>query len=243
MKYAADFRFEARRALTGRWGIAVGASFLASLLGGASSNSSVSFNTSSSSTSLEDLTSSFDSLSSDEMTILIAILILVFGMVLIFSIALAFIGSIISIGYSRFNLDLIDFKNQPNINTLFGYFRFWKTAICTSLLKGLYVFLWTLLFIIPGIIASYDYAMTDYILAEHPELTATQAIEQSKMMMFGNRFRLFCLELSFIGWDFLCMLTLGIGFIWLIPYKQASYAAFYREISGTSYEPEQQVYS
>lgn len=74
--------------------------------------------------------------------------------------------------------------------------------------------------------------MTDYILAEHPELTASEAIAQSKAMMEGNRWRLFCLQFSFIGWDILCALTLGIGNLALRPYRHAAEAAFYREISG-----------
>ena len=90
-----------------------------------------------------------------------------------------------------------------------------------------------MLFIIPGIIASYSYAMTDYILAENPELTAKEAIERSKDMMEGNRWRLFCLEISFVGWGILSLLTLGIGSLWLTPYMEASMAAFYREVSGT----------
>ena len=88
---------------------------------------------------------------------------------------------------------------------------------------------------IPGIIATYSYAMTEFILAEHPDLTASVAIAQSKEMMTGNRWRLFCLHISFIGWDILCAFTLGIGNLWLRPYKQAAEAAFYREISGTGY--------
>ena len=75
--------------------------------------------------------------------------------------------------------------------------------------------------------------MTGYILAENPDLSASEAIEQSKSMMAGNRWRLFCLHVSFIGWDILCSLTLGIGYLWLNPYKNAATAAFYREISGT----------
>jgi len=88
-------------------------------------------------------------------------------------------------------------------------------------------------FVIPGIIATYSYAMTGYILAENPEMTASEVLKRSKEMMSGNRFRLFCLQFSFLGWDFLCLLTFGIGYLWLRPYKQAAIAAFYREVSGT----------
>ena len=145
------------------------------------------------------------------------------------------LGSVVGVGYSRFNLDLVDRQKEPEIGILFGYFKFWKTTAAASFLQGLYVFLWSLVFIIPGIVAGYSYAMTDYILAEHPELTAGEAIEQSKAMMYGNRFRLFCLQFSFVGWDLLCALTLGIGNLWLRPYKQAAEAAFYRDISGTEF--------
>lgn len=142
------------------------------------------------------------------------------------------LGSVIEAGYARFNMDLVD-RKEARLESLFTYFYNWKTTAATRFLKGLYTFLWSLLFIIPGIIASYSYAMTGYILAEHPELTASEAIEQSKEMMSGNRFRLFCLQFSFIGWSILCSFTLGIGNLWLRPYKQTATAAFYREISGT----------
>ena len=138
-------------------------------------------------------------------------------------------------GYARFNMDLID-RTEAKIETLFTYFNSRKTTAATKFLKTVYVLLWSLLFIIPGIIASYSYAMTGYILADHPELTASEAIERSKEMMSGNRFRLFCLHLSFIGWAILCAFTMGIGNLWLNPYKQAATAAFYREISGTERE-------
>ena len=99
------------------------------------------------------------------------------------------------------------------------------------LLRSLYILLWSLLFIIPGIIAGYRYAMTSYILAEHPDMRAGDAISYSKEMMKGNKWRLFCLHCSFIGWGILCLFTFGIGNLWLLPYKQAAEAAFYREIS------------
>ena len=137
----------------------------------------------------------------------------------------------------KFNLDLVDRQKEAEIGTMFGYFQFWKSAACARLLKGVYVLLWSLLFIIPGIIAGYSYAMTSYILAENPELTSNEAIERSKQTMSGNRWRLFCVQISFIGWEILsALLTFGIGGLWITPYKQAATAAFYREISGTEYK-------
>ncbi|MBE5868639.1 MAG: DUF975 family protein [Lachnospiraceae bacterium] len=142
------------------------------------------------------------------------------------------LGSVVEVGYDRFNLALVD-RSEAKIDMLFTYFHNWKTTAAAKFLQSFYILLWSLLFIIPGIIATYSYAMTGFILAEHPELTASEAIARSKEIMSGNRFRLFCLQLSFIGWSILCTLTLGIGNLWLRPYKQAARAAFYREISGT----------
>lgn len=228
IKTASDFRKIARDALSGKWGIAVLAGFLASLLGALSSNLP-SFNGGSDTTNMvgqEGLLSS-----GNEQLAAVGGVILV--CVLIFAVAYLIVGSVVGVGYAKFNLDLVDRREELQIGTLFAYFKRWGTAVGANLLQALYVILWMLLFIIPGIIAAYSYAMTNYILAEHPELSAGEAIEESKEMMRGNRFRLFCLQLSFIGWDLLCILSLGIGYLWLTPYKQAATAAFYREVSGT----------
>lgn len=92
-----------------------------------------------------------------------------------------------------------------------------------------------MLFVIPGIVAAYSYAMAPFIMLENPNCGARQALAESKEMMRGNRWRLFCLEISFVGWSILNLFTLGIGSLWLNPYVEVSRAAFYREISGTSY--------
>lgn len=151
------------------------------------------------------------------------------------------LGSVVKVGYARFNLDLTA-GETPSFETLFSYFPHWKTVAAAQLLQTVYIFLWTLLLVIPGIVAGYSYAMTGYILAEHPELSASEAIAQSKAMMEGNRWRLFCLQFSFIGWDILCALTLGIGNLALRPYRHAAEAAFYRELYGGTV-PEDEEYS
>ena len=96
----------------------------------------------------------------------------------------------------------------------------------------LFTFLWTLLFIIPGIIKAFSYAMSPYILEENPELSANEAIDRSRAMMKGHKFDLFWLYLSFIGWGFLCIFTLGIGLLWLMPYMQTAEAAFYEDVKA-----------
>ena len=217
--FAADFRKIARDALDGKWKTAIIAGLIASLLGAVSSGGTE--------IDLESYRNSF------VWEYIVYLILAAIVMVVVFFI----LGSIVGVGYAKFNLDLTDLK-EPEIGTLFAYFSNWKTAVAAGALQALLIFLWTLLLIIPGIIARYSYAMTRYILAEHPELTASEALARSKEMMTGNRWRLFCLQFSFIGWDILAVLTLGIGYLWLTPYMQAATAAFYREISGTTYVPE-----
>lgn len=238
MKLAADFRYIAREALRGKWMIAVITGLIAFLLGGLGSDGpevKLNINMSGADVSFEIAGQTIISTNgglNDQLGMIIAGSALYIALAAIIMAVIYFVlGSVIEAGYARFNMNLVD-RTEAKLESLFTYFYNWKTTAATRFLKGLYTFLWSLLFIIPGIIASYSYAMTGYILAEHPELTASEAIEQSKEMMSGNRFRLFCLQFSFIGWSILCSFTLGIGNLWLRPYQQAATAAFYREISG-----------
>ena len=99
--------------------------------------------------------------------------------------------------------------------------------IIAYLLQGLYLFLWSLLFVIPGIVKTYSYSMTFYILRDTPGITATEAITRSRHMMRGHKLELFSLHLSFLGWVLLSLMTCGIGFFFVFPYMQAAQAAFY----------------
>ena len=239
MKIASDFRYIAREALRGKWGIAVITGLIASLLGGLTSEGSnvkVNFDLSQGDVSLavagQTVFSSAEGIGGNFTPLLVGGAIYIAMAAIVLGVLYFVLGSVIEIGYARFNLELVD-RAEAKIESLFTYFYNWKTTAVTRLLKSVYILLWSLLFIIPGIIAGYSYAMTGYILAEHPEITASEAIARSKEMMEGNRFRLFCLQFSFIGWSILCAFTFGIGNLWLTPYKQAATAAFYREISGT----------
>lgn len=104
-------------------------------------------------------------------------------------------------------------------NLFAGYHDFQRIAV-TSLVRYVYIVLWTLLLIVPGIIKVYSYGMTDYVLKDNPELKNNAAIEKSMAMMEGHKMQLFLLDLSFIGWGILCLFTLGIGFLFLAPYMQ-----------------------
>lgn len=116
-----------------------------------------------------------------------------------------------------------------------GYKDFARIAL-TGLLKYVYIFLWTLLLIIPGIVKCYSYSMTEFILRDDPEISYNAAIEKSMRMMRGNKMKLFLLDLSFIGWAILCIFTLGIGFLFLSPYKETAHAHFYDDIKDDCVE-------
>lgn len=94
----------------------------------------------------------------------------------------------------------------------------------------LYVFLWSILLIIPGIIAAISYSQTFFILVDKKKISGVEALQQSKEMMQGNKWRFFCLCLRFTGWFIISILTFGIGFLWLIPYMHVSFANFYDDI-------------
>lgn len=103
-----------------------------------------------------------------------------------------------------------------------------KNTIFTMFMKGLFQFLWSLLFIIPGIIKSYEYKMIPYILSENPEISRERAFEISKKMMKGNKWNTFVLDLSFLGWQILSGITIGIlGIFYVNPYVESTNAELY----------------
>ena len=267
MLYAADFRARAREALSGNWGKAVGVSFVASLLGAAttavvaggssngsdsgSTNSGVGVNVGVEGGDAVSGLANFDFSSVDSIADLNGIIPTEFqvGFMVLLSvlsfIGIAFtilhfvIGGAVTLGYVKFNLNLVDHK-PATFAQLFSEFHRLGAGFLMQLLRMVYTFLWSLLFVFPGIYAAYGYAMTPYILMENPELTANEAITKSKELMDGNRWRLFCLEISFIGWSLVVVLfTLGIGIFWLTPYMETSFAAFYREIKAEKYGREE----
>ena len=133
-------------------------------------------------------------------------------------------------------------EESMDLENLFDGFRGgrYTRVFCALFLVNLFTFLWALLLIIPGIMKAFSYALTPYILLDEPELTARQAITRSCEIMEGRRWKLFCLYLSFIGWGILSLLTFGIGFLWLVPYMNASVAAFYED-ARAEYEAENSI--
>lgn len=238
--YAADFRKIARDSLRGRWATAVFATLAAGILGGTSSSGGGSLDINLDESTLKQWENALGVGSEVLMEYVIKALQFLIPFVAITSIlaiVVFVIGGVISLGYSLFILNVVDGK-EARFNNIFSQFHRFGDGFCLRLLTGLFIALWSMLFVIPGIVATYSYAMAPFIMLENPNCGARQALAESKEMMRGNRWRLFCLEISFIGWNILNLFTLGIGSLWLNPYMEVSRAAFYREISGTSYVQE-----
>ncbi len=119
---------------------------------------------------------------------------------------------------------------KPDVKDTFsGFDDFWS-AFKVTFLVGLYTFLWSLLFVIPGIVKSYAYSMSFYILAENKGKPARECIRESMEMTDGHKMELFVLGLSFIGWALLCGITFGIAYIWVGPYMQATFTNAYKSL-------------
>jgi uncharacterized membrane protein len=122
----------------------------------------------------------------------------------------------------------------PLTETLFSGFGRFVDTFLLNLLMSIYIFLWALLLIIPGIIAALRYSQAYYILKDNPGISAMEAISRSKEMMDGHKGRLFVLVLSFIGWFLLSCITFGIGFLWLAPYFYTATGHFYNDLISRS---------
>lgn len=129
------------------------------------------------------------------------------------------------IGLIRYMTNFINDK-EATFELLFSKFKDWKQVIITYLHQFAIIFLWTLLFIVPGIIKGYAYALVSYILADDPNIESKDALKLSEEMMKGHKGELFVFGLSFIGWHLLAILTLGILEIWIIPYQQTATTKF-----------------
>lgn len=216
---SSELRAIARRNLEGTWGISVGVALVAALLGGliVGTGSNINFNFN------EDTVRNLPPIF---WTVLLP-LVSVAGLLGIVSFIL---GGTVELGYAKFLLKQYD-RKQLQFSDLFSQFERFGTGFAQKFLRTLFTVLWSLLFIIPGIVKGLSYAMTPFILEEHPEMTASEAIKASQKLMDGHKMDLFILGLTFIGWQILACLTMGIGFLFLNPYMNAAYAAFYRSVS------------
>jgi uncharacterized membrane protein len=184
---------QAREALEGKWGMAVGAAAIYIIL---TSSASVIFQKGGGSVSF---------------------------------VITAIITGPMALGFAIFSLKIAR-SQEARISMMFEGFNKFGKALAAYFLMVIFVILWLLLLIIPGIIAAISYSMTFYIIADDDSIDAMDAIDKSKEMMQGYKLKYFYLCLRFIGWALLCILTLGIGFLLLIPYVQVTMAGFYDDV-------------
>lgn len=145
--------------------------------------------------------------------------------------AIEIVSTILSFGFMIYCLSIS--RDCPaGIGTLFDGFGLFFKVIWLYIRMGLIIFLWSLLFVVPGIIAAYNYRQAAYILIDHPEWSAKQCMRESKRIMAGNKFDLFWLDLSFIGWSLLSLFPFVS--VYSIPFTETSYAIFYNQVAGRS---------
>lgn len=152
-----------------------------------------------------------------------------------------FVGGLIymlAIGAITLSMVIMSLKvyNGENlgIEDVFIGFKNWAKSLGLLIWQELFIFLWALLLIIPGIIKAYSYSMSMYVLADNPDIGIREAMNESKRITKGYKMDLFVLQLSFIGWGLLVPLTLGIGLFWFIPYVQVTQANAYKKILEAS---------
>lgn len=149
-----------------------------------------------------------------------------------------FIGPIVlapvfTLSFSMIHLNLVKGK-VPEIANIFDGFKEkgFENSIILWLLIYVYTFLWSLLFIIPGIIKGLSYSMSYYILIDNPQMTPMEALKESQRITYGHKWELFVLQLSFILWNLLIPLTFGLISIYLAPYMQMTNVNFYNKIKN-----------
>ena len=172
---------------------------------------------------------------SDLIVIFVGIIVVVAIILIICIFGCAFkalVGNPFIVGGNKFFYRNLNEDAELNL-LLSGFNENYGKKVKTMFLKDLYTFLWSLLFIIPGIVKAYEYRMVPYLLAEKTELDAKQVLEKSKEIMTGNKWKVFIYDLSFIGWGILNIITLGlVGLFFLNPYKFSSNAALFEELTG-----------
>lgn len=186
-----------------------------------------------------------EALSSADLIIIVIVAIVIFTVVfcIVFAIAYAiaaFLYNPVLVGVDRFMLKSVDDKAEVK-EIAYAFDHSYMNVVKTMFFKDLYVFLWTLLFVIPGVYKKYQYRMVPYIMAEHPEMNYKEALELSKNMMDGEKWHAFVLDLSFVLWHVLGIITCGIlEAFYIAPYQNLTNAELYRTICMQHNNPEVQ---
>jgi uncharacterized membrane protein len=233
---SAFYREQARESLRGNWGKAIIVCLLGTLLGADVVTLGTVENRRD---SIQDNIEYFrHTVDSSVFRMFLLIFLGVVSIILVYSIIAFIIGGAIQLGMITFFIGLHQ-GEQVRVSDLFSQFQSFGKALGLRIVTVFFVWLWSLLLVIPGLIAVFRYSMAPYILAENPDIGIMEALDLSKQMMMGNKLRLLFLGLSFFGWMMLGVITGGIALLWVSPYIEAAYAAFYLDISsaeqGTAY--------
>lgn len=218
------FRYRARENLRGKWAVSIGAAALAFLLGGLLTGTSF----------IPSIDSNTEIVFLRKLNLLLEEGIRIGPVTIglksgLLGLVEFLIGGTIQLGYTQFLLKQHD-GEESDWHDLFSQFHRFGQGFAQAFLRTLYTVLWSLLLFIPGIVKSLSYAMTPYIMSENPDLTASEAIEKSILMMDGHKWDLFVLRFSFIGWSLLSSVAFNLGHLLLNPYRNAAETAFYREL-------------
>lgn len=144
------------------------------------------------------------------------------------SVAISIISMFLNLGYVFYCLRIS--RGIPSgVGTIFDGFTYFPKYLGLSIVMGIFIFLWSLLFIIPGIIAAYRYRMAIYLMLDHPEMGILECLDRSKEMMYGRKLELFVLDLSFLGWALLCIIPFVT--LWVQPYITVTEARFYQTLA------------
>lgn len=231
---SSDYREKARQMLSGKWPLSVLFYLLAFLLGSTLAGTLICHP--------EYLvqylfTEEFLESIPDSLSFLVTGLYIYYQILGVVFTAQLMVGGLTDLGVARFTLNLHD-GHPVRIMTLFSQSANFMNSCMLFYYRKLKVLLWSLLLIVPGIIAHYRYALSQFIMCDYPYLNAHQALEKSKELMEGHKMELFKLDLSFIVWILLSIATLGIGFFILRPYMVSARVAFYRELCPAELEDE-----
>ena len=262
MKSASEFRQTARETLRGNWKLAMGTGLMASLIGAEIADTALN-----GISELQKVVQSRPEVKNVLAEVFLTRrMLLPLMLLLIWGLMVVIIGGAGQMGYARFHLNLAE-KKEASFSDLFSQFSRIADGVAMVFVRGFYIFCWTCLFFILGIIKTYSYAMTPYVLMEHPEYSANEAITESRRLMDGKKWNLFCMTFSFIGWRLICSIQyvvpavllytqgtlngvtvlflaglmgpLNIGYLFLRPYEEAAFAAFYKDVRDEKTEMEE----
>ncbi|WP_124066395.1 DUF975 family protein [Clostridium sp. E02] len=151
------------------------------------------------------------------------------------------VESILQYGFHVFCLKVANRDASMSYGDIFSGVKYFFKVIGLAFMSGLFIALWTLLLIVPGIIATYRYSQIFFILAENPEKGILQCIRESKEMMVGHKWEYFVLEMSFILWHLLALVTCFLSYIYVYPYTMVTFANYYNRIKPQNNRKEESV--